>query len=927
MNTLELSRWLWDFYFAATLLLGGELLACLFARQPARRNALAWATAVGLLALAFLTTLPNWSRLHLLSPAPPAPAWTADLQPAVGQTIPQTPVIPAATAQDLPPGVFPAATQNVVIDSGVIALYAVSAGSVAVLCWLALGAWQVRRLRAAAAPAPTEILQLFKQLAQTSEKKVQLGVLADLPVPVAVGLSKPCILLPQTLVAQANREQLRSVLAHELAHVEHRDLWLLALLRSLMVLLWPHPLFWFLRRRVRLDQEILADAAAAALTSRGEYAEQLVTLARTATQIRLPRLASSVGLWEKPSQLKERITLLLDEKLTILRSCSRRWRVGTFVALVGVALGLSLVTLTPGETEAPLVEATEGTEHTEIEASETSATLIGRVVTREVNQPPLPAANVEITLQLQISPYSFEEVSFPLLNTSTDAEGIYRFESLPSGKFAVIANTRGWITRDNKYVEVSAGQITSAPDVVMTRGGRVRIQLVDDVSGKPMQFDEPKKGTLANPSRGPRPISRTIRFLSTLSDTVEFSEEGIAEIQVPAGKFAFSVSIPGKDSSTGWMAVDFMRIRDILESKKLPTYEVAEGQLMEIPVRIIRDRAQEQSVVVPPSVELEPTEKPTDTFVPATEPPEEAPSEPSVTDEVGRPPKLLYLAWQQGDPESKKWDDLTLWNLQGKTLDQVEAKAFLQRVGEPLNHQITEKSLHPLLLFFQVDESIPSPVTPMAITPKGKLITVASARSKPTEDINVAVLTTPSWQVAAWPKSVSLKLNYATENFRVLKTVDVVNDQPIEIADGVRWYLVPTKAREYDPQTGRLREVPGKTAGALEIREDIYHGLTNYTSRIFAKKRASQPNFAHSTINTMNGKDYIVEVSDAFDNADQIERVIFLSQRHAIVEIVNVPLRLDLLPNDDGQSAISPKNSDAYENGIFVPYPDVTPVR
>ena len=41
--------------------------------------------------------------------------------------------------------------------------------------------------------------------------------------------------------------------------------------------------------------------------------------------------------------------LLLDDKLTILRTYSRRWRVGSAIGLLTIAAGLSLVTLTPPE--------------------------------------------------------------------------------------------------------------------------------------------------------------------------------------------------------------------------------------------------------------------------------------------------------------------------------------------------------------------------------------------------------------------------------------------------------------------------------------------------------------------------------------------------------------------------------------------------
>ena len=114
----------------------------------------------------------------------------------------------------------------------------------------------------------------------------RLGIAKCLPMPVAVGLWRPVILLPTTMVKQSEPSELRTVLAHELAHVRHRDLWLLAALRALLVVLWAHPLFWLLRRRVRLDQEMLADAAATEVSDRHHYANQLVRLARTSAAVR-----------------------------------------------------------------------------------------------------------------------------------------------------------------------------------------------------------------------------------------------------------------------------------------------------------------------------------------------------------------------------------------------------------------------------------------------------------------------------------------------------------------------------------------------------------------------------------------------------------------------------------------------------------------
>jgi beta-lactamase regulating signal transducer with metallopeptidase domain len=352
MNTLDVSRTLWDYYLWASVLLAATLLAFLVIRQPARRMAIAWATAGGLLVLLVLTAVPNWSRYSLASPAPP-------ITPLAERS--ETVAVPAAVPtrnelrSDSPPTMLqldppvPVATE---IDWELLTLVVLGLGSMAVACWLALGSWQARRLRGQSLAAPSGVAELFAQLAPHRHQEIELGIHRELPVAVALGLRRPCILLPQTLVDQASAGQLRSVLAHELAHVEHRDLWLLAVLRLVTVVLWPHPLFWLLRRQVRHDQEVLADMAAAALTTRVDYAEQLVALARAAVEVRIPRLASSVGLWEKRTQLTERIKLLLDEQLTILRNCSRGWRLGSAGMLAALALGLSLVTLTPAENTA-----------------------------------------------------------------------------------------------------------------------------------------------------------------------------------------------------------------------------------------------------------------------------------------------------------------------------------------------------------------------------------------------------------------------------------------------------------------------------------------------------------------------------------------------------------------------------------------------
>ena len=92
--------------------------------------------------------------------------------------------------------------------------------------------------------------------------------------------ARPVILLPATLCDAGEPGALRYVLAHEWSHVERRDAWAWNLACLAGLVLFYQPLFWWLRRQLRLCQDYLADARAAAAGSAEDYAAYLVRLAR-----------------------------------------------------------------------------------------------------------------------------------------------------------------------------------------------------------------------------------------------------------------------------------------------------------------------------------------------------------------------------------------------------------------------------------------------------------------------------------------------------------------------------------------------------------------------------------------------------------------------------------------------------------------------
>ena len=114
----------------------------------------------------------------------------------------------------------------------------------------------------------------------------------------------------------------------------------------MLLLLFAHPLYWWLRGRIRDDQEAVADAVAAR-ESPHDYAQELLNWVRR-TEYRKPmRAVAAVGVWESRWQLSRRIAMLLDETFCVQTAVSRRWKCRAVGLLMLVGAALSLVTLQP----------------------------------------------------------------------------------------------------------------------------------------------------------------------------------------------------------------------------------------------------------------------------------------------------------------------------------------------------------------------------------------------------------------------------------------------------------------------------------------------------------------------------------------------------------------------------------------------------
>lgn len=221
--------------------------------------------------------------------------------------------------------------------SGWLAIAVIAMAALA-LVRLGLGFLAVRSLRRRSQPIHDESLRaLAGDLCRLLEIRGEIQFLesSDLTAPATLGWRRPMVLLPSDW-RRWSTMQLRTVLAHELAHVRNRD-YLAGMLAQIGVALhFYHPLMHILARKLRLEIELNADADAL----RAGIPAQ--TYLRTLAHMALQNDRRSPG-WPARAFLPTRGTLLrriemLKDVTQLARRSGARPRVAWSLLVLTVAL-------------------------------------------------------------------------------------------------------------------------------------------------------------------------------------------------------------------------------------------------------------------------------------------------------------------------------------------------------------------------------------------------------------------------------------------------------------------------------------------------------------------------------------------------------------------------------------------------------------
>lgn len=204
-------------------------------------------------------------------------------------------------------------------------------------------------------------------------------------VPSVIGWLEPVILLPVGSFAALSPEQLRMILAHEIAHIRRNDFLVNALQSIVETVLFYHPAVWWISRQIRVERENCCDDMAVAVCGdRLQYA-------RTLAQLEELRSDSALTVAVTGGSLLSRVRRLLGQPDR--RHVASGWT--AVIAIAGFALVL-IVTSVPNSAARVIDDTANGQPTPPAAPSTPAAHRAARAPRAAVANPSTPAAAIDV---------------------------------------------------------------------------------------------------------------------------------------------------------------------------------------------------------------------------------------------------------------------------------------------------------------------------------------------------------------------------------------------------------------------------------------------------------------------------------------------------------------------------------------------------
>ncbi|MFY9935658.1 MAG: M56 family metallopeptidase [Silvibacterium sp.] len=233
------------------------------------------------------------------------------------------------------------------LPAGLLATIAIAYGAVSAYFAMRF-LWQWRKLCAIRREAGELVLtgEAARDWAECAKRfgtgEVSIAASSQIFGPLTMGLRQKLVLLPANMVAGLPGTDLRTVIAHEFAHIHRNDFPKNLIYELLSLPVSYHPLFWFTRERIMESREMVCDEMAAETAGRNEYARSLLRLASLLVEGMSIRTPHAIGIFD--ANVFERRLMRLTGKGNDIRGV-RRLAIVVACAALGVGTCGSVLAL------------------------------------------------------------------------------------------------------------------------------------------------------------------------------------------------------------------------------------------------------------------------------------------------------------------------------------------------------------------------------------------------------------------------------------------------------------------------------------------------------------------------------------------------------------------------------------------------------
>jgi beta-lactamase regulating signal transducer with metallopeptidase domain len=217
------------------------------------------------------------------------------------------------------------------------------------LGWAWVQTLQIRRSAHPIGAMTPALKEAWAHCLQTfSLNRVELLSSPSISSPLAMGVWRKTIILPECMTGESSREVLDAALGHEMAHFVRHDFGLNFLYEALSVPVVFHPAVWLIRRGIAQTREMACDDLIThRLLDANRYARAIVQIATTMSRVANPGYLLGVfagdNLEERIQRLVQRTPANVNQARVLLAS-----GLAVIAACVIIASGLSLTARAQG---------------------------------------------------------------------------------------------------------------------------------------------------------------------------------------------------------------------------------------------------------------------------------------------------------------------------------------------------------------------------------------------------------------------------------------------------------------------------------------------------------------------------------------------------------------------------------------------------